>query len=204
MNDRIPGTEGMHCAIGLFQGSRTLTMSNGIHKRGHAVHGVFGLRDPDGMFGPPNVCTNPPRFWCMFEGQWGWLACDLPDHQRGAEAVTYLTPEIVAFLVWQQNPYQPLPPFLQNVRMLNPLHATRAKALSDEMKNAARLGAAVGGAIAGFLSASKEVERTCEFCGCMTNAKLRRCCAKGQAADRGIPRNKGSKAKKRATKLLKG
>lgn len=29
----------------------------------------------------------------------------------------------------------------------------------------------------------RELARVCEFCGCLTNAKLRRCCRKGMAAD---------------------
>jgi hypothetical protein len=105
--DKLPGTENMKCAIGLYEGSRTYV--EGPFK-GTSVHGVFSYVDVS-----DEPCEKPVRFWCKRKGSnHAWLACDNPEHRRDAEAVLELTPEYIAFLVWQQKPGQPMPELLKN------------------------------------------------------------------------------------------
>jgi hypothetical protein len=105
-DDKLPGTENMKCAIGLYEGSRTYV--DGPFK-GTVVRGVFSYVDV-----ADQPCNEPVRFWCKRKGSnHAWLACDNPEHRRDAETVLALTPEYIAFLVWQQNPGQPMPELLR-------------------------------------------------------------------------------------------
>jgi len=105
--DTLPGTENMKCAIGLYEGSREYV--DGPFK-GTKVHGVFSYVDVS-----DEPCHKPVRFWCKRKGSnHAWLACANPEHQRDAQHVLELTPEYIAFLVWQQKPGQPMPELLQN------------------------------------------------------------------------------------------
>lgn len=104
--DKLPGTEGMKCAIGLYEGSREYV--DGPFK-GTKVHGVFSYVDVS-----DEPCNEPVQFWCKRKGSnHAWLACNNPEHQRDAETVLKLTPEYIAFLVWQQKPGQPMPELLR-------------------------------------------------------------------------------------------
>jgi len=104
--DKLPGTDDMKCAIGLYEGSREYV--DGPFK-GTKVHGVFSYVDVS-----DEPCHKPVRFWCKRKGSnHAWLACDNPEHRRDAETVLELTPEYIAFLVWQQKPGQPMPEILQ-------------------------------------------------------------------------------------------
>ena len=146
--DRLPGTELMRCARGLYEGTTTYT--DGPFK-GQSVHGVFSYVNIDGP------CHRPVRNWCKRRGSnHAWLACDLPEHRQDAEVVLPLEEEHIAFLVWQQNPLAEMPEILRNRTKRNP-----------------------------FLDAPKKVITVDE-----PKPKKR------------IPRNKGTKAKKRARTLL--
>jgi hypothetical protein len=93
--DKLPGTEGMKCAIGLYEGSREYV--DGPFK-GVKVHGVFSYVDVS-----DEPCNEPVKFWCKRKGSnHAWLACANPEHRRDAETVLELTPEYIAFLQWQQ------------------------------------------------------------------------------------------------------
>lgn len=106
-DDKLPGTENMKCAIGLYEGSREYV--DGPFK-GTKVYGVFSYVDVS-----DKPCDEPVRFWCKRKGSnHAWLACGNPEHRRDAEAVLPLTPEYIAFLVWQQKPGQPMPELLAN------------------------------------------------------------------------------------------
>lgn len=97
IEDKLPGTDGMKCAIGLYEGTREYV--DGPFK-GTKVHGVFSYVDVS-----DEPCDKPVRFWCKRKGtNHAWLACDNPEHRRDAETVLPLTPEYVAFLRWQQGP----------------------------------------------------------------------------------------------------
>lgn len=112
-NDTLPGTENMKCAIGLYEGSREYV--DGPFK-GTKVYGVFSYVDVS-----DEPCDKPVRFWCKRKGSnHAWLACDNPEHQRDAEMKLELNPEYIAFLVWQQNPGQPMPEALRNRTKRNP------------------------------------------------------------------------------------
>jgi len=105
--DTLPGTENMKCAIGLYEGSREYV--DGPFK-GTKVYGVFSYVDVS-----DEPCVRPVRFWCKRKGSnHAWLACDNPEHRRDADTVLALTPEYIAFLVWQQKPGQPMPELLKN------------------------------------------------------------------------------------------
>ncbi|HEX6826580.1 MAG TPA: hypothetical protein VF077_09730 [Nitrospiraceae bacterium] len=113
VDSQLPGTEGMKCAIGLYEGTREYV--EGPFK-GHKVSGVFSYVD---IVDEP--CNEPVRFWCKRKGtRHAWLACANPEHQRDAESVVELTPERIAFLVWQQKPGQPLPECLKGRKMHDP------------------------------------------------------------------------------------
>jgi hypothetical protein len=106
-DDKLPGTENMKCAIGLYEGSREYV--EGPFK-GTKVHGMFSYVDVS-----DEPCHEPVRFWCKRKGSnHAWLACNNPEHRRDAEHVLELTPEYIAFLVWQQKPGQPMPEVLKN------------------------------------------------------------------------------------------
>lgn len=106
-DDKLPGTENMKCAIGLYEGSREYV--DGPFK-GTKVYGIFSYVD---VVDEP--CHAPVRFWCKRKGSnHAWLACANPEHQRDAETVLKLTPEYIAFLVWQQKPGQPMPEILRD------------------------------------------------------------------------------------------
>lgn len=106
-DDKLPGTENMKCAIGLYEGSREYV--DGPFK-GVKVHGIFSYVD---VVDEP--CNEPVRFWCKRKGSnHAWLACSNPEHRRDAEKVLELTPEYIAFLVWQQKPGQPMPETLRD------------------------------------------------------------------------------------------
>lgn len=95
--DKLPGTEGMKCAIGLYEGTREYV--DGPFK-GHKVHGIFSYVD---VVDEP--CNEPVKYWCKRKGSnHAWLACANPEHRRDAETVLELTPEYIAFLRWQQGP----------------------------------------------------------------------------------------------------
>ncbi len=95
--DKLPGTESMKCAIGLYEGSREYV--DGPFK-GTKVFGVFSYVDVS-----DEPCNAPVRFWCKRKGSnHAWLACDNPEHRRDAESVLELTDEYIAFLRWQQGP----------------------------------------------------------------------------------------------------
>jgi hypothetical protein len=105
--DKLPGTENMKCAIGLYEGSREYV--DGPFK-GIKVHGVFSYVDVS-----DEPCNEPVAVWCKRKGSnHAWLACNNPQHQRDAETVLKLTPEYIAFLVWQQKPGQPMPEILRD------------------------------------------------------------------------------------------
>jgi hypothetical protein len=105
--DTLPGTENMKCAIGLYEGSREYV--DGPFK-GTKVYGVFSYVDVS-----DEPCAKPVKFWCKRKGSnHAWLACDNPEHRRDAETVLALTPEYIAFLVWQQKPGAPMPKILEN------------------------------------------------------------------------------------------
>jgi hypothetical protein len=165
------------CAVGVYPGERTF--ANGV-----SVRGVFG------MGGIEEECHAPVTARCQLSingrlTPYYWLACDNPEHRRDAGIIEHLDADGRVI----------------RVERVNLLH----EAVQD-IANAAKTGAAIGGFLAGLLTphTQHDGDRVCEFCGCHTNAKQRRCCARGQAADRAKPQYKGSKAKKRAAKLLKG
>jgi len=104
--DKLPGTESMKCAIGLYEGSREYV--DGPFK-GTKVHGVFSYVDVS-----EEPCNEPVAYWCKRKGSnHAWLACNNPEHRRDAETVLKLTPEYIAFLVWQQKPGAPMPELLR-------------------------------------------------------------------------------------------
>lgn len=156
----LPGTEGMKCAMGLYEGSRKWV--DGPFK-GRIVHGVFSKVDLS-----DNPCTRPVRVWCKWsEGTYAWLACDDPAHQKEAAIILPLDgvngAEYIAFLVWQQDPRKPMPEILKNRKRRNP-----------------------------FLDAPRE---TIEVHPGEVYREL-------LPPKKPIPRNKGSKAKKRLAQIL--
>jgi hypothetical protein len=111
--EKLPGTENMKCAIGLYEGSRHYV--DGPFK-GRIVYGTFSYVDVS-----DKPCDRPVRVWCKRAGSnHAWLACDDPQHQRDAEIILPLNEEYIAFLVWQQNPLQPMPEILRNRVKRNP------------------------------------------------------------------------------------
>lgn len=106
-DDRLPGTENMKCAIGLYEGTSEFVEGP---LKGQKVHGIFSYANV-----AEEPCEKPVRFWCKRKGSHhAWLACSDPEHRRDAETVLELTPEYIAFLVWQQKPGQPIPKLLEH------------------------------------------------------------------------------------------
>ncbi len=104
---RLPGTENMKCAIGLYEGTSEFVEGP---LKGQKVHGIFSYANV-----AEEPCDKPVRFWCKRKGtHHAWLACSDPEHRRDAESVLELTPEYIAFLVWQQKPGQPIPKILEH------------------------------------------------------------------------------------------
>jgi hypothetical protein len=128
--DTLPGTENMKCAIGLYYGTRRYVEGE---FKGHSVTGVFSYVDVSDD-GP---CNRPVRVWCKWkDGNNAWLACANPNHQRDAEIVLLLNEEYIAYLVWQQNPFAPMPEILRNRTKRNPFLDAPKKVITvgDETK----------------------------------------------------------------------